>query len=245
MMGSLTSQRRPAPRNLAMFRAWLGQLARQSLAILIFGLVVLAPVEAYAAVRNVTVTPPAPAGGLEGFAVYFTENGAPVYVIVDIPPNSSVAQKRSLIINAMNAKGIAALPGAAPGQIDVNFVHQIFRQSGTGEVGDGIFSDGPAVSMYGLVTAPGQTGPLGQTRDGIQGSSFDLLFSGPGFLAQAQVNSGALALGFGIDQVLSALFQDLLGDLPNFLKPGLELDLIQDTITFDPVGLGLPKDQQT
>ena len=99
--------------------------------------------------------------------------------------------------------------------------------------------------MYGLVTAPGQTGPIGQTRDGIQGSSFDLLFSGPGFLAQAQVNSGALPLGFGIDQVLSALFQDLLGDLPNFLKPGLELDLIQDTITFDPVGLGLPKDQQT
>lgn len=230
--------RQPSARWFAPRWRWLPLLLTLSL---LSALTLWASGTAQARVETIQVQAPAAAGGLEAFAVYRKEAGPAVFFTVTIPPNTTAEAKRDKIVDALAAAGFSAI--AKPGnQIKVEGIDDLKWNSGTGEVGDAIAGGGPQSAEFGLLVAPGQRAPAGQDSNGAP-ALYEAAFSGPGFNASAGVlaTHPALQPGFGIDDVLGLLYQDLLGDLPDVLKPGLELDLALDLIRFNPNGLPLPQ----
>lgn len=197
------------------------------------------PASALALVDTLHVTAPAAAGGIETIALYKSDKAAPVLIYVTIKAGWTADQKQAEMMRVLDAAGhfTTDLTG---NRFRVENIYDVKWRSGTGEPGDDMTANGPARGEFELTLADGSNGPTGQDEQG-QAAFFQVGFFGPGVNAHAQITAGQLGQGYGIDDVLSALFNDLLGDLPDPLKAGLVLDLAQDHISFNPVGLNVPQ----
>lgn len=223
----------PGGAHAAFDRGSLG--SRHGTRLLVGLLLVLVHLSVHA--RFVTFSPgPAPyATGKDVFAVYTSDTGAPKIVEVDIVAGDTPTIKQNKIVNAMAAMNINAV-ALLGNQITVNGIDRVFWASASGEVQNGVRMLGDAAGEYSLELGNGQLLPSGLDQSGNP-ALYDLAFSGAGFLAEAQIAANQVAGGLSIDNILSALYLDLRGDLPQALRSGLYLDLMRDVIGFNPTGL--------